>query len=476
MTDTTAPPRSSRPKQRPLTIKNYLAYAAGDFANNLSFTMAGMFLILYYTNVVGVEGAVIGTMFLVVRFVDAVTDVTVGRLVDAKKPGKMGKFKPFILIFSLPLLLSSMTIYSAKIFFPDIGGGAAIAYMYITYLLMGSFFYTLVNIPYGSMAPALTQVPAERGKLAAFRGYGAAIAVLALAFIISPQISGNANDPEALQQSLFWTTGAFVILGMALYLFLVYGTEERVARPAGTVSMKDSLHALTTNKPLIWLSLSAVLFLTGMTALSTLGSYIAIYVQGDAMYIAFNTLAQTLAIFIVGPLVPTIVRTIGKRTGYVLMGSIGIVGALVLMFAPLATYAWLGPVAFFFIGIGVNGINTLMWALEADCVEYGEWKTGNRTEGTTYAVFSFTRKMGQAVGGFVGGLALTWAGFSAASASSGDAQAEGVASNIQLYAGGIVAGFFLVAIIVIMFYPLTEERFQEITSEIALRRGDDSDY
>ncbi|MPV36893.1 glycoside-pentoside-hexuronide (GPH):cation symporter [Georgenia subflava] len=458
---------------RKLTTRNYLAYAAGDAANNLSFTMASFFLILYYTNVVGVEGAVIGTMFLIVRFVDAITDVVTGRLVDAKKPGRLGKFKPFILWFSLPLLLSSMAIYSAQVFFPDISGTAAIVYMYVTYLLMGSIFYTLVNIPYGSMAPALTQVPAERGKLATFRSYGAALAVLALAFIISPQIQGNANDPDALQRSLFITTAGFVVVGMALYLFLVFNTQEQVARPTATVSFRDSLKTLTSNKPLLWLSAGAVLFLTGLTAVGTLGTYIAIYVQQDAGFIAWNILAQTIAIFVVGPLIPTVVRTIGKRAGYLIFGGVSLVGAVVLALAPLPTTPLWGPVAFFLIGIGINGVNTLMWALEADTVEYGEWKTGNRTEGTTYAVFSFTRKMGQALGGFVGGFGLTWAGFSAARASSGETQEAGVADNIQLVAGGLVGGFMLLSLLVMAFYPLTEAKFQEITGEIAARRAAD---
>lgn len=463
-------PPSAPTGPRTLTLRNYLAYAAGDAANNLSFTMAGMFLILYYTNVVGVEGAIVGTMFLVVRLVDAISDVAVGRMIDAKRPGKLGKFKPFILWFSLPLLVASWAIYSAKIIFPDISGGAAVAYMYITYILMGSIFYTLVNIAYGSMAPSITQVPAERGKLAAFRGYGAALAILALAFIIAPQIRANEQDPEALQQSLFITTGAFVVVGMLLYLFLVFNTQEQVARPTSSVSLRDSLRTLVANKPLLWLSLGAVLFLTGITAFSTLGSYVAIYVQRDAQFIAWNTLAQTLAIFIVGPLIPTLVRTIGKRSGYLLFGGVGIVGAAVLGLSPLGEIPILGPVAFFFVGIGLNGVNTLMWALEADCVEYGEWQTGQRTEGTTYAVFSFTRKMGQAIGGFVGGLALTWAGFSAAAASSGEDQAAGVAGNIQLWAGGLVGGFILLSLVVMATYPLTEAKFREITEDIATRR------
>ncbi|MDO8108012.1 glycoside-pentoside-hexuronide (GPH):cation symporter [Isoptericola sp. b441] len=470
MTVPSAPATASTAVPR-LTLRNYLAYAAGDAANNLSFTMAGMFLILYYTNVVGLEGAVIGTMFLAVRFIDAITDVVTGRIVDAKRPGRLGKFRPFVLWFSFPLLVASMAIYSAKVFFPGIAGTAAVVYMYATYILMGSVFYTLVNIPYGSMAPTVTQVPTERGKLAAFRGYGAAIAVLALAFIISPQIRANTGNPAGLQQSLFVTTAAFVVVGMGLYLFFVFNLKERVARPENPVTLRDSVRTLTKNKPLGWLSLGAVLFLTGLTALSTLGSYVAIYVQRDAQFIAWNILAQTLALFVVGPLVPTIVRTIGKRTGYVGLGAVMVVGAAVLAFAPLSTTPLYGPVAFFLIGIGVQGVNTLMWALEADTVEYGEWKTGQRTEGTTYAVFSFTRKMGQAIGGLVGGLALTWAGFSAASASQGEAQADGVAQNIQHLAGLLVGGFALASIAVMLLYPLTEAKFSEITAEIAERRG-----
>lgn len=455
---------------KPLTVRNYLAYAAGDFANNLTFSMAGMFLILYYTNVVGISAAVIGTMFLVVRFVDAVTDLVAGRFVDTRRPGKLGKFRPFILVFALPLLLSSMAIYSAKQFFPDISGTQAVVYMYVTYILMGSVFYTLVNIPYGSMAPSMTQVPTERGKLATFRMYGAMTGMLFLAFLVGPQLRGIANDPQVLQQRLFTITLGFVALGVLLYGFLIWGTREQVARSPEPVSLKDSFGTLRKNTPLLLLSGSAVLYLTGMTALTTLGSYIAIYVQRDAQFIAWNTLAQVGALLVVGPLVPSIVRSVGKKTGYVGLALITIAGAGVLAFAPLSTTPWWGLVAFFVMGLGINGVNTFMWACEADTVEYGEWKTGARTEGTTYAVFSFTRKMGQALGGFVGGIALTIAGFSATRASSGLDQSAEVAGNIQLWAGGLVALFSLLAAAVMYFYPLTDQLYRKVVQEITERR------
>lgn len=467
----TATTQTAGTTAQPLTIKNYLAYAAGDAANNVSFTMAGMFLILYYTNVVGIEGGVIGTMFLVVRFVDAFTDVMMGRLIDMKKPGKLGKFRPIILWFSAPLLISSFLIYAAKWIFPDAGTGFYTLYMYIFYVVMGSVFYTAVNIAYGSMAPSLTQVPAERAKLAGFRMYGAAIMILLLVWVISPQIRGNAGDAAALQDALIIAVGALSVLGFALYLFTVWGTKEQVARSADPVTLKESFQSLGVNRPLQVLSLAAVLFLIGMTVLSTLGSYIAIYVQGDANYIAINTTAQTVALFITVPIIPWIVRTIGKRAGYLILSSSMYIGALILWFIPVGNSPWLISLAFFVMGIGVYGVNTLMWALEADCVEYGEWKIGQRTEGTTYAVFSFTRKMGQALGGFVGGWALVWAGFVAADVSAGVPVTDEVAGNIRMWAAIFILGSTVLTQLAMLFYPLTEKKYLEIVADISARRG-----
>lgn len=455
---------------QPLTMKNYLAYAAGDAANNVSFTMAGMFLILYYTNVVGIEGGVIGTMFLVLRFIDAFTDVFMGRIIDMKQPGKLGKFRPIILWFSVPLLVSSWLLYAAKWIMPDASTTAYTIYMYVFYVLMGSVFYTAVNIAYGSMAPSLTQVPTERAKLASFRMYGAAIMILVLSWVISPQIRANVGDADALQNSLAISVGILSVIGAALYFFTVWGTKEQVARDPKPVSMKESFGSLAVNRPLQVLALAAVFFLLGTTVLSTLGSYIAIYVQKDANYIAINMTAQVAALFLVGPLIPWIVRTMGKRIGYVVLASFMYIAAVVLWLAPLETYPWLGSVAFFILGIAMFGVNTLMWALEADCVEYGEWKIGQRTEGTTYAIFSFTRKMGQALGGFVGGWALVWAGFVAADVAAGAEVTDEVAGNIRMWAAIFLLGSTVLTQLAMLLYPLTEKKYLEIVAEIAARR------
>lgn len=455
---------------KPLSAKNYLAYAAGDTAGNVCFTMAGTFLILYYTNVIGISGGVIGTMFLVLRFVDSVTDLLMGRAIDAKKPGRMGKFRPLILWFFIPMLIVNWAMYAAAWIFPDQSTGFYTVYMYVTYFLMGSVFYTIVNISYGAMVPSLTQDPSERGKLAAFRMYGASAMILALNWIIAPLIRRHEGDAVALQNSLALAIGIVSLVAAALYLFLIWGTREQVYRSPKPVTFRESFGALLTNRPLQILSLGSVAMLTGMTVLSTLASYIALYAQRDAAYIAINATAQTVALFIVGPLIPMIVRRLGKRLGLILVSCFLYVGSLLLVLAPLNEVPILGTVAFFIMGLGVFGINTLMWALEADCVEYGEWKIGARTEGTTYAVFSFMRKMGQALGGFIGGWALVWAGFQAAEVAAGAPVSDTVATNIILWATAAIVVTTLIGQLIMWFYPLTEVRFGEIVREISARR------
>ena len=315
-----AAPAVATPTPKKLGWRQYSGYATGDAANNLAFAMASSFLLLYYTNVVGLGGAAIGTMFLLIRFWDAFADLFAGRLVDGKKPGRFGKFRPFIMWFSLPLLLSSMALFATKTFFPNISESQALIYAYVSYAVMGTL-YSLVNIPYGSIAPAMTQVPTERARLASWRVWGSNLTILMLSFIVAPQIKKYAKDPSGLQQSLFITTAIFVVLGMALYLWTVMNVKEQVQRDVAAPSIRESFGTLTHNKPLLWLCLGSLSFLTGMTAIGALGAYYALYVLNDATYIAWNSVAQVVGTFLVAAFIPKIVRMIGKRNGFIILGA-----------------------------------------------------------------------------------------------------------------------------------------------------------
>lgn len=433
-----------------------VGYATGDAGNNLAFSMASMFLLLYYTDVVGISAAAAGTIFLVVRIWDGVGDLIAGRLVD-KTDTRWGKFRPWLLFGSLPLLLLSVATFRV----PDLSPGLQLAYAYVTYAAL-AFAYSLVNIPYGSLAAAMTQDSNERAKLASARSMGSAATILMLAFVVAPQIQSS----DDLQRSLTMTTLAFVVVGFGLYLFTFYTADEKVERDVAVVGLKQSLYTLRQNRPLIVLCLSAITFLVGMFALQTIGIYYARDVLGNASLFIVITAAQIGLMFVAAPFVPKLAKTYGKRRMYIVGGILGTIGAIGVFIAPASIPAI--SIGFFVvIGGALALVNTLMWALEADTIEYGEWKTGVRTEGTTYAVFSFTRKVGQAVGGAAAAYTIAMFGY----VSGAEVQPDSAVLGIRAAAGIVPAVMFIGAVFLMLRYDLTEDRHAELVAEIHERRA-----
>ena len=441
---------------KPLRLPQFLGYASGDAANNLAFAMSSMFLLIYYTDVVGISAAAVGTMFLVVRFWDAFADVFAGRVVDRTQT-RWGKFRPFMLFGSLPLLLLSVAVFSVPGGLSDSG---ALVYAFVSYALLG-LAYSLVNIPYGSMATAMTQRSDERAKLATFRVFGSNITILMLALVVAPQIKAS----DDLQHSLTVTTLVFVVVGFALYLVTFLTAKEQVQRDVPKVSARQTIDTLKQNRPLVMLCVSSLLFLTGMFALQTVAIFYARDVLGDANYYIIITVVQTVGTFLAAAFIPHFVRTIGKKRAYLSFGAVAIAGGVGLAVAP-ASVPLVAFGFFFVLGVGLGGVNTLMWALEADTVEYGEWKTGVRTEGTTYALFSFTRKMGQAIGGAAAAYTIGLGGYIA----DAGAQPDSALTAIRIAAGVVPAVVIGIALAIMVAYPLTESKFRDLVREVAQRR------
>ncbi|NQX28225.1 glucuronide transporter [Microbacteriaceae bacterium VKM Ac-2854] len=440
-----------------LSKLSVVGYGAGDAANNLAFTTATMFLLVYYTDVAGISAAAAGTLLLVVRVFDAFADVFAGRVVDRTFSERFGKFRPFIMFGSIPLLLLSAATFSV----PQIGESGMLLYAYLSYAALG-LAYSLVNIPYGSLAGAMTQVGTERAKLASARAIGGALVSAGLGVFIAPLIV-----PGADLQAIFTTmTLSFVVVGTALYFFTVFTAKEKVQRDVAHVTTKQSIETLRSNKPLLLLCVSSFLFLTGMLALSTVQLYYLRDVLGSIQLYSWMAIIQLVLTFGLAGFIPKIVRRFGKRNAY--MGGAGfmIVGGLAILIAPAGAVAvGFGGLVVAYIGIML--VNMLVWALEADTVEYGEWKTGVRTEGITYALFSFTRKTGQAVGGALAAYALAWGGYVAGA----EVQSGAAEFGIRAATGLIPAVCALLAIVVMIFYPLTDAKHAEIVAAIAERRA-----
>jgi glucuronide carrier protein len=459
MDTATAAPATAPPR---LGALQFLGYAAGDAANNLAFSMTSFFLLIYYTDVVGISAATVGTLFLVIRVWDAFADVFAGRVVD-RTMTRWGKFRPFFIFAGPPVLLLSLATFTVPGQFE--GAGAKLAAAYLTYGLLG-LAYSLVNIPYGSLAAAMTQRPGERAKLASFRMIGTAVTTIMLAFVVSPQIQKYRGDPAGFQHSLLITTAVFAVVGCGLYVFLFLTSRESVPRDIGHVSARQSFTTLKRNKPLIMLCLASLAFLTALFSLQTVQVYYARDVLGNAGLLTALTVLSVGAIFIVAPLMPRLVRAVGKKKAFLSFGGVGLVAGIGISLSPPST-PWVSMTFFAIMGISTAGINTLMWALEADTVEYGEWRTGIRTEGITYALFSFTRKLGQAVGGAVAAYAIALGGY-----VGGAATQDPTALDAIRYASGFIPfAFILLGMLIFFRYPLTEQTFATMVAETQARRA-----
>ena len=155
---------------KPFGMRDKVGYMFGDFGNDFTFVLSSMFMLKFYTDVMGIAPGVVGALMMAARFIDAVTDITMGQIVDRSKATKDGKFKPWIRRMCGPVAIASFLIYQSG--FANMSYGFKVVWMVVTYILWGSIFYTSINIPYGSMASAVSEDPNERVQLSTWRTIG----------------------------------------------------------------------------------------------------------------------------------------------------------------------------------------------------------------------------------------------------------------------------------------------------------------
>lgn len=399
--------RNGGSADRRLPAVTYWGYAAGDVANNLTFSMISAFLLLYYTDVAGIPAATAGTLFLAVRVWGGVTDLVAGAAVDRTRT-RWGRFRPYLAFGSVPLMASLVVVFTVPAALPLAG---KVAWAFASYALF-SLLYSFVNVPYGSLAASVTHLPRERTRLSAARSLGAASTILLVAVLVSPQVAHSAD----LQRSLTLTTIAFGVAGVALYLFCFATATEAAAPPrAARSTPADLLGVLTGNLPLVLLCVQQVIVLAAMFSMGAVALYFSRDVLGDATLFATLTLAQTLGMVLAAVIVPRTVARLGARTAYTAALAGTVAGCAGLLVVP-TDRTLLAVALFALVGVGLGVVNTLVWSMQADTVDFGQWRTGRRTEGTNYSLVSFSRKVGQGIGGAVAGWILAAGGYSGVAA------------------------------------------------------------
>ena len=457
---------------RPFGMADKIGYAFGDFGNDFTFMLSSMFMMKFYTDVMGVAPGIVGGLMMAARFVDAVTDVTMGQIVDRSRPTKDGKFKPWIRRMCGPLGIAGFLIFQSE--FAGMSVGFKIFWMFLTYLLWGSIFYTSVNIPYGSMASAISPDPNHRAQLSTYRNIGATMASLVIG-TGTPLLAYEAADGATVLSGSRMTViaGVFAVCGIICHLLCIYLVEERVEIPQNTsrLDVGKMLRSIATNRSLLGIIAAAIMLLLGMVGMSGMVPYVFPVYYNSATAQSMSSLVSNLAVlFVCAPLAAKLAQKAGKKELSAVSCLLGAaVWLICLAIRPQSAMAFVGFYAVSYIGIGM--FNTVIWAMITDVIDDAEVKNGIREDGTIYSVYSFARKLGQALSsGMIGGL-MTMIGYSDAVAANPSAYPE-VLDNIFNLACIIPAiGLIAVALALIFIYPLTKKRVEANVAELAGRRN-----
>lgn len=442
-----------------LTKREKVAYGLGDTASNIVFQTVMLFLTFFYTDIFGISPAVVGTMFLLVRIIDAVTDPLMGALAD-KTQSRHGKYRPYLLWLALPFALCSVLAFTT----PDLSANGKVIYAFATYTLL-MLAYTAINIPYSALGGVLTADPTERVSVQSYRFVFGMLGGLLVTACTLPLVTffGNGDNAKGYQLTIV----AMSALGLLLFLLCFAGTRERVNAPVDQqLTLKRSFASLWQNDQWRVLCVAAFFLLTGMVLRTTLAIYYVKYFLGrEDLITVFVTLGM------VGNIAGCaaaqwLSRYVDKVNAYI---GLQLIAALisVLSFFVGAAQLELAFALYFLWGFFLQMATPLLWAKMADTVDYGHYKTGIRITGLVYSSIVFFIKLGLALGGALAGWLLAFYQYQADSVQTVATQQGILLSFTVLPAIGSV----LVAL-VMSRYRLRSNTVLDIHQQLQQRAGE----
>ncbi len=447
---------------RPFGLRDKIGYLMGDFGNDFFFFLVSSYLMVFYTDVFHINAATVGILFTVARLWDAFADVTWGRYIDTRPASKNGKFRPWILRMSFPLVISGILMF---VTIPGRSDGFYLAWAFVTYIVWGTL-YSTVNIPYGSMASVITDKPQERTSLSTWRTAGSMLGSLIIN-AGAPLIVLVDNKLDA--NRMFMAAVIFGILSICCYITCYKLSTERITiseQAHENMNLKATLGGLLKNKPLLWILVASLLLMTNAMFIGTVNVYLFKDYFASTAALSTYGVVQSVASFAVMPLIAPLVSRFGKKE----ISSFGLTLAAVAYYALffMKDLSGMGFVAVAAIGLfGTAFFNTVVWAFVTDVIDYHELLTGLREDGTVYSIYSFSRKVGQAVAGGLGGFAISAVGYNAAKA----VQTSDTLNGIHTLGTLIPAIVYTLILLVMLFlYPLNKKRTAEMSAELAAKR------
>lgn len=449
-----------------------LSYAAGDFGCNMSFALKGT-LTTYWTQFMGVNQMGMAGLLLLVQIWDAINDPVIGSMVDAdRRHYKRNKFLAYINVGAIGL-----TVAGACCFLPFPGMPELVkTILFVAGYVIWDAFYTVANVPYGSMMSLITDDPVQRSQLSTFRSAGSMIANLVTGSLLPVLIYDASNT--LLGERVFWIALIMGGIGLIFFQFMIRTTVIRVDTEVKTgeempkFNVVKAMGAFIRNRAAVGASLAGMSGFIGMYGAQTAVTVMFQSYFKNARISGVVGMLSMFGVFIFMPFATTITKKIGKKEGCTI-GAVVACLAYVLMFAlpitpdgkGMALYVLCQVIAM--IGNGYSSCVT--WALIADAIDYEEWKLGTRNEGTTYALYSFFRKVAQGLGPSLGLVAATAVGYNAILGPDQPAQ---IATNLRyLVPGMYLVGTVLALVAYGLIYNVDRKTLNQMNVDLEARHA-----
>ena len=451
----------------PFGIRDKVVYLFGDFGNDFTFLLSSSFLLKFYTDVMHISAGVVGIVMMLARFVDAFTDVTMGRICDRARPTKAGKFKPWILRMCAPVAISSFLIYQSA--FASAEMWFKIVWLVVTYILWGSIFYTSINIPYGSMASTISREPSDRQSLSTYRTMGSTLAGVIVGagvplIAYDTRVVGGAQIAEMNGERFTLIAGVFSLLAIMAYLLCYVMVSERVipenSENVRKIGVRELVFGAVRNRALVSIIVASILMLLSQFTLQQMANYIFPDYYANTTAQSASTIAMMLGMIVSAILAKPLTKRFGKAEISAISCILAAAVCLLLFFIrPGNVWVYVGVNIFSWLGLGIFAM--VSWALITDVIDYSEIKDGVREDGSIYALYSFARKIGQAAAAGLTGLFLTLVGYEKL---PGQALPESVKDGLFDISTIVPAiGFILLALVLWLWYPLNKKEVEKNT-------------
>lgn len=447
---------------RKFGFRDKFGYLMGDFGNDFTFILSTVILTKFYTDVMGVSAAAVGTIMMLARFVDAFTDVAMGRICDRSRITSHGKFKPWLLRMCIPVAFTSFLMYQSGL--AGLPTGIKVIYLAIAYILWGSFCYTGVNIPYGSMASAISDEPGDRQSLSTYRTMGGMLAGMVIGILVplvcfEKVISADGTVKETLIGSrVTIIAGIFSVLAVICYIICYKLVQERVVvapvKESNASSVGQMFKRAFKNRALISIIAASVLMLLAQLTMQNMAAYIFPDYYNNAAAQSASTVFMMVGMIVAAIFAKPLAAKFGKAEISVVSNLFAAaVMVLIWLIRPENVWVYCGLQMLCWLGLGM--FSMVSWALITDVIDYSEIKNGVREDGSVYAMYSFARKLGQALAAGLSGWLLTAIGYNSEAATEGLKQTDRVLSGIFNISTLIPAmGFLLLGLVLWFWYPL----------------------